>query len=75
MVYIPGMDNKTLIEKACKAVGGQTAMAHLLDISEQAISKWKKNGIPAERVLAIEEVTKKSVTRHQMRPDIYPPNQ
>jgi DNA-binding transcriptional regulator YdaS (Cro superfamily) len=38
-----------------------------------AITKWKHRGqIPAERVLAIEAIT--GVPRHELRPDIYPPD-
>ena len=38
----------------------------------QAIQAWlKKNRVPAERVLAVEKAT--GVPRHQLRPDLYPP--
>lgn len=67
------MNNKTLVERICKVVGGHRRLAVLLNISEQAISKWKRNGIPVERVLAIEEATNEQITRQEMRPDIYPP--
>lgn len=66
------MDQKTIVENACKAVGGQPNMAKLLGISEQAVSKWKRNGVPAERVLEIERLSDRRITRHELRPDLYP---
>lgn len=72
MVYALPMDQKTIVENACKAAGGQPSLAKLLGISEQAVSKWKRNGVPAERVLEIERLTEKRVTRHELRPDLYP---
>jgi len=32
---------------------------------------WKRRGVPAVRVLAVEEATGGAVTRHELRPDIY----
>ena len=46
-----------------KALGG---------ISGEAIRKWERHGVPAERVLAIEAATGHRVSRHDLRPDIYP---
>lgn len=51
-------------------VGSQVALAKLLGISPQAITKWVNGRIPAERVLQIERLT--GVSRHLLRPDIYP---
>jgi DNA-binding transcriptional regulator YdaS (Cro superfamily) len=49
----------------------QTALADLMGVTPQAITKWRNNRIPAERVLEIERLT--GVSRHCLRPDIYPP--
>lgn len=57
--------------KAAKAVGGQSALARLLECTPQAVQKMCATGrIPAERVLKIEELT--GVSRHELRPDLYP---
>ena len=59
------------LEKVLAQVS-QTELADKLGISVQAITDWKNRGrIPAERVLAVEEIS--GVPRHEMRPDLYPP--
>lgn len=40
------MDVKTLIDAAAKEVGGQVALAKVLDVTPQRVSNWK-NGIAA----------------------------
>lgn len=73
LVYIPVVNQeKTAIVKACQFRGSQKKLAIDLGVSEQAISKWKKRGVPAERVLEIERVTGGAVTRYELRPDLYP---
>ena len=69
---MPGM-SKSPIEKACERVGGQTALARALKVSQQRVWGWvhKKKQIPAEFVLAAEAVT--GIPRHVLRHDIYPP--
>lgn len=47
---------------------GATALAREIGISQPAVSQWKV--CPAERVLAVESAT--GVSRHVLRPDIYP---
>lgn len=51
---------------------GLGLLARLLGISHQAVRKFEKNGVPAERVLSIAEATGWKVTPHQLREDIYP---
>lgn len=55
---------------AAQAVGNQSRLALLLNLTPQAIAKWKRTRIPAEWVLKIEKLTK--VSRHDLRPDLYP---
>jgi len=59
------------LPKAVEAAGGTSALARQLGISPQAISQWTR--VPAERVLDVERATGGQVTRHELRPDIYPP--
>ncbi len=66
------------LEKIIAIAGSQTALAKELGIQQQAISEWLQKGtIPPHRVLKLEEIVKGAVTRHELRPDIYPrdPNQ
>ncbi|HKJ89242.1 MAG TPA: YdaS family helix-turn-helix protein [Gammaproteobacteria bacterium] len=69
------MDHATenIIDLACKCVGGQAELARRIGVRPQSIHKWRKKGVvPAERVLGIEQATGRRVTRHQLRPDLYP---
>lgn len=61
----------TPIEQAVNIVGGQAALARVIGVSQPAVFKWVRNGRPgAVYVLAIEKAT--GVSRHDLRPDIYP---
>lgn len=54
-------------------LGGQTPMAPVLKLSQQAVSKRLKNNIPLQsqdEVFAVEAAT--GVSRHDLRPDLYP---
>lgn len=64
---------KTAIQKAVDAVGSQSALARKLKVTPQCVQQWVKSGrVPAERVLDVEFATGNSVTRFEIRPDIYP---
>ena len=68
---------KRQVQLAVKAAGGRESLARLLDVTTEAVRLWEKSGeIPVRRVLQVEEATKKNgrpiVTRHDLRPDIYP---
>lgn len=58
------------LAKAKDGVGGNTGLARAMGggITPQAISQWKQ--VPAERVLDVERAT--GVSRHDLRPDLYP---
>lgn len=58
--------------RAIEKAGSQAKLADLLGIGQTAISNWlnRESGVPAERVLKIEEAT--GVSRHELRPDLYP---
>lgn len=61
----------TPIQRAAQAVGGQSALARMLGCTSQAVSKMCATGrVPAERVIPIEAAT--GVSRHELRPDLYP---
>ena len=60
------------IERAIQIVGTLTAFARQVGVSPQVVTHWRKRGIPAERVIEIERVTAGKVSRHELRPDLYP---
>jgi len=67
------MSDTTALEQAAQLLGGQSALARQLNVTPQAVQAWCKTGrIPAERVLAVEAATNGEVTRHELRPDLYP---
>jgi len=64
------------LERAIEIVGTQAALANALGVTAQAVNQWVSKGrIPAERVLEIERATEGKVTRHDLRPDLYPMEQ
>ena len=63
----------TPIQKAVFIVGGQSALARKLKKTPQAIQKWcSKNHVPASQVIPVESAVDGAVTRHELRPDLYP---
>jgi DNA-binding transcriptional regulator YdaS (Cro superfamily) len=60
----------TAIERAIAVAGGLQPFARQMGVRYQAIQKWVRGSVPAERVLRIEEIT--GVSRHDLRPDLYP---
>jgi len=62
----------TIIRKAVKIAGSQSNLARQIGVSQPRVWHWinKASVIPAEYVLPIERAT--GITRHELRPDIYP---
>jgi DNA-binding transcriptional regulator YdaS (Cro superfamily) len=62
------------LKRAVEALGTQTAVARAVGVTAQAVSDMVRNGrrVPAEWCLPIERATSGIVTRHQLRPDLYP---
>lgn len=72
---------QTALERAIKLVGGPAKLARFITerdgrITAQAICDWRK--CPPGRVLSVEAATvdpetgRPRVTRHELRPDLYP---
>lgn len=61
---------------AVDLVGGQAQLARLLGVSQPNVWHWlhKSERVPAEYVLKIEHATGGKVSRHELRPDLYPPS-
>lgn len=60
----------TPLERAIQAAGSGKALAELMGVTPMAVSYWKVRGVPARHALKIEKIT--GVSRHELRPDIYP---
>ena len=62
------------LERAVALVGSQSALARALGKQPGHVWWWlRRSGrAPAEYVIAIESATNGRVTRHELRPDIYP---
>lgn len=59
---------------AVSIIGGQAQLARLLGVTQPNVWHWlhKSERVPAEYVLKIEQATGGKVSRHDLRPDIYP---
>ncbi|MCG8155169.1 helix-turn-helix domain-containing protein [Brenneria goodwinii] len=60
----------TGLDSAIQLAGSASKLSAVLGISKMSVSLWKRNGVPADRVLAIYNAT--GVTPHELRPDLYP---
>ena len=60
----------TGLDTAIRSAGSASKLGAVLGISKMSVSLWKKNGIPADRVIPIYNAT--SITPHELRPDLYP---
>lgn len=63
----------TGLQLALDKAGSQVRLAEICGVSQPTVWGWinKGNGrIPAEYVIAVEQAT--GVSRHDLRPDIYP---
>ncbi|MFZ2158451.1 MAG: molecular chaperone TorD family protein [Bradyrhizobium sp.] len=59
------------LEQAIRAAGGVASLARGIGIAQPSVSAWSR--IPAERVLAVEALTR--VHRYILRPDLYGPSE
>lgn len=64
--------SKAALERAVDLAGSQSKFAAAIGTSQQLVSYWLANSkpLPAEFVLATEAAL--GVSRHDLRPDIYP---
>ena len=59
---------------AVDLVGGQAKLARILGVTQPNVWHWlhKSERVPGEYVLKIEAATGGKVSRHDLRPDLYP---
>jgi DNA-binding transcriptional regulator YdaS (Cro superfamily) len=60
---------------AIETLGSRAELARRLNISSEAVRKWERTRIPAERCLEVEQATGGAVTRQMLRPDLWPADQ
>lgn len=67
--------NKTAIQKAVEAAGGQTALAKLIGVSQGLVWQWcdGRLAVRAEHCASIERVVGGEVSRYDLRPDVFGP--
>ena len=63
----------TLREILAREWETQAAAARAIGMSQQAIPRWSREGIPPKHAVAIERVTQGRITREELRPDIFGP--
>lgn len=68
------MKAEQALVRAVEIIGSQTAAAAKIGRTPQAVSEMLCRGgkAPAEWVLPLEAATNGQITRHQLRPDLYP---
>jgi DNA-binding transcriptional regulator YdaS (Cro superfamily) len=59
------------VAEALDWLGGDSAVARLLNVRPWAISKWRKK-LPGSRVIWLAEQTAWKWTPHDLSPDLYP---
>lgn len=59
--------------RAVEAIGGYTKLADALGLTKANVWNWGSidRRVPAEHVLAVENLCGGIVTRHQLRPDVF----
>ncbi|KTF10373.1 transcriptional regulator [Pseudoalteromonas sp. H103] len=68
------MTTQPALQKAIATLGGQVKLADAIQTSQQNVSNWLRTGkVAPDKVIIIEKVT--GVSRHELRPDIYPPEE
>lgn len=65
---------KEALKKAVELCGSQSELARRLGgtIKQQHVNYWIANGLPAEQAIPVEAAVDSAVSRHLLRPDIYP---
>lgn len=62
------------LDRAIEAAGGPTKLAASIGLKPNVVGNWKLRGLaPPERCIAIEAATGGSVSRYELRPDVFGP--
>ena len=62
------------LQRAISHLGSQSALARAIGVKQQNVWGWLNGSqrVPAEYAIPIEKATNGHVSRHEIRPDIYP---
>lgn len=61
------------LQRAIQDAGSQAALGEAIGKKQQHIQYWLSvDKVPGEYVIAIEKAVNGKVTRHELRPDLYP---
>ena len=65
------------LKRAVALAGSQSALAKACEVKQGHVWWWlnKTKHAPANKVLAIEKAVAGQVSRYELRPDIYPPEE
>lgn len=66
---------ETSVALAARKAGSQAALRRVLGVPQSTLSSWLRRGteLPAKYVLQVEKAL--GIPRHELRPDIYPPEE
>lgn len=66
--------NLGALERAIAIAGGQSALARAMGLRQCHVWSWLKRNkrVPASQVIKLEKAVNGIVTRHDLRPDLYP---
>jgi len=69
--------SKNFLKRAIRITGGQSALARGLGVKQGQVWNWlNRDGlVPGGKAIPIEKLTNGEVTRYQLRPDLYPPDE
>jgi DNA-binding transcriptional regulator YdaS (Cro superfamily) len=64
------------LREAIQILGSQSATARVVGVKQPSVNWMARHGrkVPAEWCIPLEQATQGHVTRHQLRPDLYPTN-
>lgn len=71
-VHVPSWGHPAVL-RAIEIAGGGTKLARLLQVDRAVIDSWRRRRVPANQVINVEKATGGKVGRHELRPDLYPP--
>ncbi len=60
------------LETAIDHAGSQQKLAEQVGVTQQAISKWLRDGISADFVIPVARAVDFAVTPHDLDPELYP---
>ena len=64
------------VQVAAAVAGSQSKLARALNVRPQSVHQWCETGVvPAKRAIQIERAVNGAVTRYELRPDLYPPEE